>query len=364
MENHLITDKFMMDGSKMLWHLDRVVDYVNGVKIAPISIDVGISKGCNIHCEYCFGVLQGNHYKNGVDDYFPREPLLRYMKDAGECGVRSLAIIGEAEPLVNPYVYEAIHAGKKAGADMSLGTNGLLLDTGIKGQQVLEDLTWIRFNISAATQESYLRVHRSPDFDVAKSKIKFCVDTKKSKSLSLTVGLQMVLTPSNVDQVICLAQLGKDLGVDYLVVKQCSDTVENSLGVYKRFSEYKDFTEILKEAESLSTPDYKVIVKWRKIAGGRTFKQCLGTPFLLYSSGDGLLFPCGMFFDPQYHADYLMGDLKTQSFKEIIYSQRYLDVIEKVRKIDVNNCYTGCKTHAINEYLWQLKNVPEHWRFV
>jgi MoaA/NifB/PqqE/SkfB family radical SAM enzyme len=357
-------DNYLMDGSKMPWHLDRVVDWQNGKPIAPISIDVGLSKGCNIHCEYCFGCLQGNRYNKGLKDYFPREPLLRYMKDAGEAGVRSMAIIGEAEPLVNPYVYEAIVTGKKAGVDMSLGTNGILLDTGMWGQEALQYLTWIRFNISAAFKTAYLRIHGSPDFEIAKSKIKFCVNYKKKGNLDLTVGLQMVLTPNNVDQAVPLAQLGKDLGVDYLVIKQCSDTVENGLGVYKRFNEYKDFTEILKEAESLSTPDYNVIIKWRKIEGGRTFKQCLGTPFLLYSSGDGLLFPCGMFFEPKYHTEYCMGDLKTQSFKEIIASQRYFDIIEKIKKINVDNCYTGCKTHAINEYLWQLKSPVLHRNFL
>jgi radical SAM protein with 4Fe4S-binding SPASM domain len=354
-------DNYLMDSSKMPWHLDRILDWQNGKRIAPISIDVGLSKGCNIHCEYCFGALQGNRYEKGISDFFPREPLLRYVREAGEVGVRSMALIGEAEPLINPHVYEAIVVGKRAGIDMSLGTNGLYLDAGSRGEEALENLTWIRFNISAATKESYLRVHRSPMFEFIKSKIKFCVDYKKTKSLAVTIGLQMVLTPSNVDQVIGLAQLGKDLGVDYLVVKQCSDTVENSLGVYKRFSEYENFTDILKEAESLSTEDYKVIIKWRKIKGGRTFKQCLGTPFLLYSSGDGKLYPCGMFFNSD---EYLMGDLIKQSFKEIIYSQRYLDVIEMVKKINVDGCYSGCKTHAINEYLWQLKNKPQHLNFV
>lgn len=361
-----MADKYIMDGHKLLWHLDRVNDWLNGKRIAPIHIDVGLSKGCNIRCEYCFGVIQGNFYRKGSEVYFPREPLIRYVKEAGEIGVRSMAFVGEAEPLLNPHVYEAIAEGKKGGVDVALGTNGILLDTDKNGSSTLEHLSWIRFNISAASDEAYRRIHRSKEFSTVLGKIKFCVDTKVKNGLTVTIGLQMVLTPSNVDQVIPLAELGKALGVDYLVIKQCSDTVENDLGVYSKLDEYDRFTDVLKDAESISSGGYNVIAKWQKITnkGKRNYDQCLGVPFLLYSSGDGKLYPCGCFFDIK-EKEYRMGDLVKQSFKEIFESDRYWEVVEKVKQIDVHKeCYSNCRTHCINEFLWQSKHPPAHINFV
>ena len=160
-------DKYMMDSHKMFWHLDRIVDWQNGKKIAPLHIDVGLSKGCNIKCEYCYGAIQRNYFKQGEDVYFPREALLRYVRDSGELGVRSMAFIGEAEPLMNPHVYEAIVEGSKAGVSMALGSNGILFDTGAAGEEALEHLTWMRFNISAASDEAYRKIHSSKDFAVA-----------------------------------------------------------------------------------------------------------------------------------------------------------------------------------------------------
>ena len=133
-------DKYIMDGHKLIWHLDRIVEWQKGELIAPLHIDVGLSKGCNIACEYCFGVMQGNKYKKGKTIFFPREPLLRYVREAGEVGVRSMAFIGEGEPLLNPHVYEAIVEGQKAGVDISLGTNGILFDTGPAASKNLVDL--------------------------------------------------------------------------------------------------------------------------------------------------------------------------------------------------------------------------------
>ena len=355
-----------MDGHKLYWHLDRVQDWLQGKRIAPIHIDVGLSKGCNIKCEYCFGAKQRNVYRQGFADYFPREPLLRYMRDAGTVGVRSLALIGEGEPLLNPNVYDAIVAGKTAGVDISLATNGILYDTGPAGEGALEHLSWVRFNISAASPESYRRIHSSPDFAVALEKIRFCVGVKRRKNLDLTVGLQMVLTPSNVGEVVPLARLGRELGVDYLVVKQCGDTVDNFLGIYQRLGEYDGFADLLREAEAQSAPGYDVIVKWGMIGnkGARNYDTCYGVPFLLYSSGDGRLYPCGMFFDQQ-EEEYRMGDLTRQSFVEIFHSERYWEIVEKVQRIDVHQgCYASCKTHNINDFLWLLKHPPAHVNFV
>lgn len=358
-------DKFLMGGHKLLWHLDRVNAWMKGERIAPLTIDVGLGKGCNIHCEYCFGSMQGNDYAQGARKYLPREALINYVRDAGRLGVRSMALIGESEPTLNPHLYEAIIEGKRAGVDMSLGTNGILYDTGADGEEALKHLTWIRFNISAASHDAYKRIHNSTQFEKVVEKISFCVDTKHKHNLPVTIGLQMVLTPTNVDQVVALAKLGRDLGVDYFVVKQCSDATDNRLGIYNQLDKYKNFAAILKEAEAVGTDNYDVIIKWGHVTneGKRNYCVCYGTPFLLYSSGDGGIYPCGMFFD--YKSDeYIMGDITKQSFYDIVHSERYWEVVEKVKQIDVSQCYSNCKTHAINDFLYTLKNPPEHVNFV
>lgn len=363
-----MADKYLMDNHKLLWHLDRVNDWLRGKRISPIHIDVGLSKGCNIRCEYCFGVLQGNFYRKGAETYFPHEPLLRYVREAGEAGVRSMGFIGEGEPLLNPYIYEAIAQARGVGIDVSMGTNGILFDTGKAGEEALKNLSWIRFNISAASVDAYLRIHRSREFPIVVEKIRFCTEAKKRKNLAVTIGLQMVLTPSNVDQVVPLAKLGKKLDVDYLVIKQCSDTVDSQIGVFNRFGEYDNFYNILKEVEGISSESYNVIIKWKKITakGKRTYLRCLGVPFLLYSSGDGKLYPCGMCFDYRggMEEEYRMGDLVKQSFKEIISSDKYWEVVERIKQIDIAKCYSGCRTDAINEFVWKLKHPPEHVNFI
>lgn len=354
-------DKFLMDGNKMLWHLPRVAAWQRGERIAPIHIDQGISKGCNIQCHYCYGVTQGNFYRKGSERVFPREALLNYMRSAGKIGVGSIAFIGEAEPTLNPALYDAVVLGKQSGVDISIATNGVLWDTGPAGEAALEHLSWIRFNISAASDASYRIIHASKEFPRVIEKIKFCIATKRRKNLPVTIGLQMVLTPKDINECVPLAILGRELGADYLQIKHCSDTVENDLGFYERLDEYEKFVPQLKEAESHSTADYRVIAKWDKITnkGVRRYDQCLGAPFLLYGEGTGKMYTCGMFFDGKYEKDYFLGDLNEMSLEDMVASDHYWDIIEKVRsRIDVHKeCYANCRTHSCNNFLWDVKTA-------
>lgn len=361
-----MVDKYLMDSNKLIWHPKRISDWLEGKQITPIHIDVGLTKGCNIKCHYCFGELQGNNYKKGFENYFPREALLQYMRDAGEAGVKSMALIGEAEPTLNPYLYDAIKEGTMAGVDISLATNGILFDRGEKGEEALRYLKWIRFNLSAASDESYRKLHGSKEFSKVVESIKFAVVNKRKNNLEVTIGIQMVLTPKDIDEVLPLAKLGRELGVDYFVIKQCSDTLSNELGVYNFLDVYRNYENILKEAESLSTDKYDVIAKWHKIMEQkqRDYKQCFGVPFLLYSSGDGKLFPCGAFFNEKYWEDFMMGDLTKQSFKDIIKSERYWNVVEKIKNMGVEKCYVGCRTDSVNSFLWKLKYPPKHVNFI
>lgn len=359
-----MTDKYRLDSNKMLWHMDRVQAWQRGEIIAPIHIDAGLSKTCNIRCEYCFGRLQGNKYKEKAPPPFPREALLRYVREAGECGVRSIGFIGEAEPTMNPALSEAIVAAHEAGIDVALGTNGILLN-----DIPLTNLRWLRFNLSAASKESYKLIHGADKFEKVLTNVREMVRLRGEWSKT-TIGLQMVLTPNNIDQAVPLAKLGKELGVDYLVIKQCSDFKEQAESSHTEMfnsGEFNEGTGILLLAEAESTDTYKVIAKWDKIhnKGARCYSSCRAAPFLLYSSGDGLLYPCGAAFNMEpFKTDWLMGDLKTHGFREILNSARYWDVVEKVAKTDVSKCYTTCRSHSINEFLHDYVNPPEHLNFV
>lgn len=360
--------RFRFDGHKMMHHLDRVMAWQNGERFAPIHIDMGLTKFCNTACIYCYAVVQ-NMTKGTM---IGREALLSYIEDCGKLGVRSIGFIGDGEPTLNPALYDATVLAGKLGIDTSMATNGLLLDMD-RAHDLLQNMSWIRFNLSAGTPEGFRRVHQSREENFAEliEKIRELVRIKKEYGYKCTLGLQMVLIPECFDEVLPEAKLGAELGVDYFVIKHCSDSEYKEIGI--NYEEYLKLGDMLREAESYSTADYVVQAKWNKINaaaesalykdGFRKYDVCYGTPFLLQISGNGKVYPCGPFFNKE---RFYIGDLHEQSFYDMVSGERYWQVHQDVQaSVDVHkDCAIGCRQDYVNKFLWDLKNPPEHINFI
>ena len=151
--------------------------------------------------------------------------------------------------------------------------------------------------------------------------------------------------------------MGRELGVDYLVIKHCSDDEMGSIGV--DYSKYNDMVDVLKQAETYSTDNYLVKAKWSKILSGgkRKYSQCYGPPFIMQFSGSGLVAPCGMLFNDKYKK-YHIGNIADTSFKELWKGERYWEVINLIasERFDAKTmCGSLCLQHKVNEFLWDIK---------
>ncbi len=346
--------ELILDGHKLLWHRDRVEAWLRGERIAPITIECSITRKCCYRCVYCYGQLQEN-----PGEELSRSEIACLMDDAAAIGVRSIALIGDGENTCSPYLEEAILRGRSNGLDIGLGTNGYLLG-GFSLDNILKSLTYLRFNISAASPDRYAEIHGCNEncFKKTIEIIKNCVAIKRSGSLPVTIGLQMVLLPDFADQVVPLAELGKELGVDYFVIKHCMDDVERSLGV--EYGAYDALRDTLERAEAVSGKGYQVTAKWTKIMSGgkRRYSHCYGPPFLLQISGTGLVAPCGAFFNEK-HRKFHIGSLKESSLREIWESDRYWEIMTYLGSDDydpVTQCGPLCMQDKINEFLFNLRD--------
>lgn len=365
--------ELILDGHKLAWHKERVDAWLSGEKIAPVTIDCALTRACTYRCVYCYGQLQANDEKK-----MTRDVIFRFLDDAAEIGVKAISFVSDGESTCSPHLYDAVLRGKQNGLDMALGTNGYLLKDE-RLEEMLAALTYIRFNISAAEVERYAEIHgceAEAYFKVIRT-IEKCVEIKKRQGLDVTIGLQMVLLPKFADQVIPLAELGKTLGVDYFVIKHCSDDENGTLGV--NYDKYYNMVDLLKEAEKYSAHQYLVRAKWSKILSGgkRRYSRCYGPPFITQFSGSGLVAPCGMLFNERYK-DFHIGNIADTSFKEIWKSDRYWQVMAMIASDRFNpqiHCGTLCLQHKVNEILWDIHHentaltkgegeVPMHVNFI
>ena len=365
--------ELILDGTKIDWHLKRVAAWDRGERIAPITIDMALTRACNYACHFCYAMMQEN--KRSVIN---KEVIYRFLDDCKEIGVKGISLVSDGESTLSPVFVDAVKRGYANGISMAVGTNGSLLNEA-KLREILPCLTYLRVNFSAGEKRRYAEIMgvKESMFDRTCANITSMMKIKKELGLKTTIGMQMVLMPQDHDQILPLAQLGKDLGVDYSIIKHCSDSEDGFLGV--DYSKYKDFYTTLEQAEKLSSGAYKVYVKWTKIKaeGKRSYQRCYGPPFLIQLSGSGLVAPCGMLFNERYKK-FHMGNICETSFKDIVFSDRYWEVINYLKSDKFNAqkmCGTLCLQHKVNERLDKYKkglelfnepvgDKPEHINFV
>jgi len=341
--------ELILDGTKIAWHLDRVQAWERGERIAPITIDMALTRACNFACEYCYAMLQENDRK-----VITREVIFDFLDDCAEIGVKGISFVSDGESTISPVFADAVRHGSELGLSMAVGTNGLAL-TKMRLEEILPHLTYLRVNISAGERDRYAQIMGvKPEwYDRVCQNIRDMMEIKRRDGLAVTVGMQMVVMPSYGDQIIPLAELGKELRPDYLVLKHCSDSEDGELGV--DYDGYEQLYERLRAAEALSDDDYKVVVKWSKIEakGTRTYQRCYGPPFMIQMSGSGLVAPCGMLFNERYKKFHI-GNICETRFRDIWASDRYWDVMNALASPEFNAqkmCGSLCLQHKVNEVL-------------
>ena len=163
----------------------------------------------------------------------------------------------------------------------------------------------------------------------------------------------MILTKDNVDDVVPLSKIGRDLGIDYTVIKPVSDAPDNRLDA--PFEKYLDLVDIFKDAESYSTETYSVIIKWRKMGnmGNKRYGKCHGTRFIIAIEGDGSVFPCGHWFDIE-RDRFLLGNVNDTPLSEIFNSEQYWNAQNEIHNVDLRYCQANCRQHNANLTLWDI----------
>lgn len=372
MEEH---NNLILDGTKISWHLDRVNKWQKGERIAPITIDMALTRACNYSCGFCYAMFQENDRK-----IINKKVIFDFLEDCSEIGVKGISFVSDGESTISPVFLEACKYGYELGISMAVGTNAFVL-TKNRLEEVMQYLTYLRVNFSAGEKKRYSQIMgvKESYFDRVCENIKDMVEIKRKNKLKVTIGMQMVLMPQDKDQIIPYAQLGKKLRPDYAIIKHCSDNEDGGLGV--DYHAYEDLYPLLKEAEKLSDDTYKCVVKWSKIEdkgnNNRSYQRCYGAPFMLQMSGTGLVAPCGGLFNEKYKKFHI-GNICETRFKDIWNSDRYWEVMNYLASPKFNAqkmCASLCLQHKVNETLdnylkgnIELKKPsgaePEHINFI
>jgi cyclic pyranopterin phosphate synthase len=195
--------------SKVVYHLDTVLDYFKNKNVDPINLEIDPSNACNHSCPFCIsGHLHLNKFKG--TEFFNRQMmhkdiLMNLVKDLSKTKVKSVSWTGGGEPTMNPHLKPAIkYLKENSNIDMGMFSNGSMLTRFDLFETLVDSLSWIRISMDAGKAKSYddLRItNRSNNFKVVLDNIKKLIKIKKERNSKITIGVGYVVTQDNYDEV-------------------------------------------------------------------------------------------------------------------------------------------------------------------
>ena len=359
-------DKYKVDSQKIAYFPGRIAQWLSAGEdweklknVYPIYMEVSPSGGCNHRCIFCAVDYLG--YKSNFLDY---KAYLSFLKVAAEKGVKSIMFGGEGEPFIHPKMLEMSLETKKNGIDIAFTTNGALMSPNIL-DQLLEKTNWIKISLDAATPRTHALIHgtKEKDFEKIISNLKYAIRLKRENNYKCSLGVQLLLLPQNINDVFPLAQMSKDLGIDYFVVKPYSQ------GLYsnnKFVMDYREYVNLAEKINSLSDESFSAVFRTQAfkqaVSQEEQYKHCLATPFFwAYLMTNGDIYSCSVFLGKE---EFKLGNINEKSFNEIWEGEKRKMNWELVRNMPTKECRVNCRMDKVNAYLGGIKNPPDNYTFI
>ena len=354
-------DKYKIDGHKLSYHPGRVADWQAGKNIYPLYIEVSPTTYCNHRCTFCGLDFMRDHNKTLKTDVF-----MDRLTEMGKLGVKSIMYAGEGEPFIHKEMSKIILHTRASGIDVGITTNAVHLKPSIT-EEILSSVDWIKVSFNAGTAKTYAQIHkgRPADYDLVVANIGHAAMYKKRHGLKCALGFQTLLLPENKDEIVGLAKLCRDIGLDYLVVKPYSQHPQSFTKMYEGVT-YREHMHLEKELEALNTKDFSVVFRMNAMqkwdSGQRGYNRCTALPFWSYIDAAGNVWGCSVYLNDQ-RFDY--GNIFEDTFENIWNSEKRKKSLDFVHnELDVSQCRLNCRMDKVNTYLWELKNSVDHVNFI
>ena len=145
--------ELILDSHKLSFHMDRIKAWENGDKIAPVTVDMALTRACGSMCKFCYATMQESQKRFGIKEHH----ALNLLDDFAEAGVRGVSLVSDGESTLSKAYVPFIQHAAEIGIDVGNATNAWEWGPE-KSEQVLPHMSWIRFTVAAGTPEKYAEI--------------------------------------------------------------------------------------------------------------------------------------------------------------------------------------------------------------
>ncbi len=341
---------------KIFRHKDKLDAIRRGEVTAPIYVRIKPTNACNHHCYYCSygnpGAVRQHvselRAKFHPNDQIEWEIMAGLIKDLGELNVCAVTFSGGGEPLLYPHIAEAMRLVLEYGMDLSVITNGSLLNE--DRAEILKEAKWVRISMDSSRPERYgeiRKVKRDMFHKIANNIQEF----SRIKNPGCELGINFVITPQNADEVYEMAVFAKDIGVNH--IKMCAVIDPDMESVHGPIKD--KVIAGIERARGLQDEHFKVISKYADDLAlnaifERSYGRCAIQQIIPVVAADAKVYMC---HDKAYVPGGELGSLKEKTFRDIWFSeetkQRFHDF--DARQECRHHCVYDQRNIFINQYL-------------
>lgn len=292
----------------------------------PVSISFEPTTSCNLRCPECPSGLRQFSRPTGMlkNDFFTR------TIDEIHKELLYLIFYFQGEPYLNPDFLKMVKYASDKKIYTATSTNAHYLTDETARKTVESGLDRLIISIDGTTQDVYQQYRVGGNLEKVLAGARNIVKWKKQlKSKTPFVFFQFLVVKPNQHQIEEIKQLAKEVGIDEVRFKTAQvydyETDPNNLiPTIDKYSRYK------KNADGSYSPKNKLANRCWKLQHANVI------------TWDGLVVPCC--FDKD--AMHQLGNLKTQSFKEIWHNDNYKQFRSQLMKSRKNidicaNCSEG-----------------------
>ena len=361
-------DKYRIDSHKYMYHpahAGTLISYLSDQtnqeaeqaykSQLPLYIEVSPVGACNHRCTFCAVDYIG--YKSVFLDF---DIYARSIDSVANKGVKSIMLAGEGEPMLHPRIADIVNYTKSAGIDVSFTTNGTRMTESFI-ESSLKNISWIKVSFNGGNPETYAKVHRTKedDFEKVSKNISTAVAYRKKHGLDCAIGLQALLLPDNSESILDLCRHGKELGVDYVVIKPYSQHKFSNTQKYRDI-DYSEYLSLGDELEVFNDEGFNVVFRsntinnWQNKSDNR-YCKCFATPSTwAYIMADGSIYSCSAYLlDERFR----LGNINDIAFQDVWCSEKRLEHSRFVlNELDIAECRVNCRMDQVNRYIDAVVN--------
>lgn len=336
-------------GSKLPDNKEHFKTWVEGGRVGPLVMEVGVSHGCNHGCTHC---SFQQFAKYGDYEFIDKDIFFHFLDDFKELGGIEIYFAGNGEPLLHPDICEFFEYGAKIGLNMTMSTNGAPLSYEM-AQRIIPNVQWISFSFNGGNVEDYTAIHKCPeeDFHRVVQNIKNCMQIKQKNGNDTKIIMQFIAYSLNWKSIEDMVELFQDIGADQLNFRS-----SNFQSNYNTFDDRRT-AEKLEKVKDIE----KVVVRYNTDNNVQHWDKCYGINFRTNMDDKGNVYACNR---QLFKGDGIVGNIKEKRFKDIWMGEEKESIFKTIELgEDIDKCRIWCQCSGDNKYIENyLKEHPDSKR--